>query len=308
MAPTFIRKDRSLFRRLSVEDEPVQVVARSVAAQVRTCRAADGFEVLIPLELIDRLVHFGQGAAPNEWYGLLVGRLCEDDQGSYARIMGAVPDVGAETGPAYIRTTADTEFRTRLAAQTVFPDAVVLGWVHTHPRMRARFSRVDRDNQLTWTMPHSLGLVFDPWDPDDLAVYHGPDSEPMGFLPPDGESEDPGLRWREAGLCARVASRLQRRVRSQLSAVRAAMRPLVLFAWATALGAGMVTWQLRAVSNRLAEAELSLASLNTARGSVDAGKGRIEQAESLSCELSEREEENDLATFDALQSGQFEDR
>jgi len=170
--------------------EPVHEVEREVARTAcRVFRAKDGFEAAVPESVVERLTEFGRQAAPNEWYGLVVGKLYQDKAGSHAIVLGVVPDTECRAGLASVRTTAQSEFRTRFTAQVLFPDCVPLGWAHTHPRLGLCFSGTDRVNQATWTRPHSLGLVVDPWHHRRIAVYRGPRSELLDVVSGDDGGE-----------------------------------------------------------------------------------------------------------------------
>ena len=60
-----------------------------------------------------------------------------------------------------------------------YPDAVLLGWVHSHVRCGVTFSSTDRATQATWRESYSLGIVVDPWHPRELTVYRGPKAEAL---------------------------------------------------------------------------------------------------------------------------------
>jgi len=141
--------------------------------------AEDGFEVAVPVAVLERLAAFARKSDPDEWYGLVCARECEDADGPHAVVVGVVPDLEVDAGPAHIRTTHDSEYRTRTLARSLFPDAEVVGWAHSHPRLGVFFSGTDKENQATWRHPNSLGIVVDPWSAEGIMVFRGPESEPM---------------------------------------------------------------------------------------------------------------------------------
>lgn len=166
------------FRPLGRVTELVHEAERAhVRDEQRVFVAADGFEVALAETLVRRLLAFARAAAPKEWLGLLVGLRCKDAEGDHIAVLGVVPDVAAETGPMTVATTHASEFRTRTLAQELYPDALILGWVHSHPSLGVRFSTTDRENQATWRESHHLGIVVDPWSHEELSVYRGPASE-----------------------------------------------------------------------------------------------------------------------------------
>jgi proteasome lid subunit RPN8/RPN11 len=212
-------------------------------------RGSDGIEVAVPEQVVDRIAAFGASAAPREWCGLVVGRICEDDLGRHVVVLGVVPDPDAHTGNYSVKTTTESEFRTRLNARTLYPDGSIVGWVHTHPRLGLAFSGTDFRNQATWTQPHSLGLVVDPWHPDRIRVYRGPEGEQLTQGAPTEHSValvSPEARRADLKLRALMA-RVRRPI---LTALRYALRTLPLLVLV-----GLVYGALRYWSQRLARLE-----------------------------------------------------
>lgn len=168
-------------------EAPVHRRARAEArGAYRTFRAADGLEVAIPESVVGRLLTFARDAAPNEWLGLVVGQRCEDERGPHLLVLGAVPDRQAQADGGRVETTHASELETRTLARTLYPDAILLGWVHSHVRCGVTFSGTDRATQATWREPYSLGIVVDPWHPRELAVYRGPAAETLVIVPRTG--------------------------------------------------------------------------------------------------------------------------
>lgn len=161
-------------------DEPVTRRDRSLArAGWRIFRGGDGFEAAVAEDVAERLLALSRAAEPNEWYGLLVGRVHEDAEGRHVVVVGVLVDADAQTSPGAAATTHASELAARQLAARIFPDAVIIGWTHGHVRCGARYSAVDRQNQRTWRQPHALGIVCDPWDTVEgpFGVYRGPQSE-----------------------------------------------------------------------------------------------------------------------------------
>ena len=176
----------STFRPLGVVEERV---CRKDRARARTgyvvYKGTTGFEVAIPETVLERIRLFGEKAAPKEWYGILVGRLYDDAAGRHVVVVGAVPDPDADASPGFVRTCFDSELRTRTSASLLYPDGVPVGWVHGHVRFGARYSPTDFRNQATWTQPHSVGIVVDPFTEPGLGVYRGPEGELLELARPE---------------------------------------------------------------------------------------------------------------------------
>jgi len=169
---------RPTFRPLRSCEEPVtRAPRREQLSGPRLFAGRDGLVVAIPQPLVERMVAFAKKAAPNECFGLVVGRACRDREGPYVVVHGVVPDPQAKASRACVATTTESEVGTRLAADVLYPDAAVIGWWHSHPGYGLRYSAEDRRNQRTWTAGHAIGIVVDPTHPDLLAVYRGPDAE-----------------------------------------------------------------------------------------------------------------------------------
>ncbi|MBI5511418.1 MAG: Mov34/MPN/PAD-1 family protein [Deltaproteobacteria bacterium] len=181
MTPSQERAETSAgFLVVARHDEPVTRRDRSRArAGWRIFRGGDGFEAAIAEDVAERLLALSRAAEPNEWYGLLVGRVHDDAEGRHVVVVGVLIDADARTSPGAAATTPESELATRQLAARLFPDAVIVGWTHGHVRCGARYSPVDLQNQRTWRQPHALGIVCDPWDTVEgpFGVYRGPQSE-----------------------------------------------------------------------------------------------------------------------------------
>ena len=167
--------------------------------RVSSYRGRDGFEALVSDTLIDRLCTLSHAAEPNEWIGILVGRVGEDARGSYVIVDGVVLDAEAVATPGSVRSTVRGEQRVREIAAVAYPGSEVLGWAHSHYRCGTYFSPGDCDNQSTWTASYALGIVCDPRAPERIGVYRGPGAERLTVnrvtSNTKGQSKVPHVRW-----------------------------------------------------------------------------------------------------------------
>lgn len=240
------RRDTGFRPRGRVE-EPVHAVDRdAVRTAWRSFHATDGFEALVAEQIVEQAVAIGRAREPMEWMGLLVGRVCEDARGRYVCILGMVLDRDAKTGRHNVRSTLESEAATRALASELFPDCVAIGWIHGHIRHGASFSGVDRENQRSWRQPHAVGIVVDPWSPEILAVYRGPESERLVPVAANGP--------RPTGAAA-----LHRRVRHPLPRRRlGTWRNIVCAALTLVAGvAGYAAGNVRALGPRVERLERS---------------------------------------------------
>lgn len=137
----------------------------------------DGFAAFIRRDVREAISHEAYRAAPNETIGLLAGRVLQDERGPYTLVLaseGALPDE-VEATPSHVRISGfgQAQVRNRLESSAYGLD--IIGWYHSHPRYRARFSSVDITEQSTWRDGNHLGIVISCSDASDpLGVYRGP--------------------------------------------------------------------------------------------------------------------------------------
>jgi proteasome lid subunit RPN8/RPN11 len=97
--------------------------------------------------------------------GWLVGQLRVDHRTGrrFAVVEHALSAPFTEHGPAFLTFTHDSQVAMRYEMEARYPDAVLLGWYHTHPRMGIFFSGHD-----TWMHTHffpglsQIALVIEP--------------------------------------------------------------------------------------------------------------------------------------------------
>ena len=245
--------DLDLFTPLSASEELVLDGEREVVRRaLRVFRSADGFEVGILRSVLDRAFVFAREAAPREMYAHLVGRLLQDDLGRHVVVDAVVPDDGAEGTPGRVQTTVESEHRSRTLARRLFPDGVILGWLHTHPQCTAVFSSTDKDNQATWTQPHSIGIVLSLLDDEHVTVYRGPFAEQLV------EVDDPSGREARTRRADRPDS--PRRVAHAARHRRARRLRLACLALLAVAVIGVTVraeWRVRTVERRVADVERS---------------------------------------------------
>lgn len=164
-------------RHVSCQDVPVHRASREETTV--SCRAFRGqnFDAFVAQDIIERMLVIGRASEPKEWMGLLMGHLCEDDAGTYVVARQVIHDSDALARPGFIESTHESEARTRRLGRVLFPDLVCLGWAHGHVRCGVFFSSQDFQTQASWTSEYALGVVVDPWDPREIAVFRGPGGE-----------------------------------------------------------------------------------------------------------------------------------
>jgi len=200
-------------------------------------------------------------AAPNETIGVLLGRPCRDERGTYVIVEAAVtarPDEYQGT-PGAVRISAAGRNALNRRAGRRYPVLEVIGWWHSHPHGAPRYSGVDLDEQATYPQPYHVGVVVaaqryetEPSERravDPLGVYVGPGANRLQRIE-DGQDERP-LRNDDAPPRNRAKavseSRPRRIANDELDQVRRGLRRVWQFgAFGTVLMlvaiAGSVLW------------------------------------------------------------------
>lgn len=121
-------------------------------------------------------------AVPNEIIGILVGRVCQDDLGTFVLVMAACTAAATEYEgtPGAVRISVAGKAALRARAARVWPGFEVVGWWHSHPHGPPRFSHEDFNEQATVGRDH-VGIVVAAeayarrrWAPQEpLGVYLG---------------------------------------------------------------------------------------------------------------------------------------
>ena len=133
------------------------------------------------------------GADGYEVGGFLIGGLHEHDGQRYVDIRNHIPSLQAESGRAELAFTNEAQREAFRIKDRDFPDELVLGWYHSHPRYGVFLSGYDLFvHKQFFTEDWHVAVVIDPharpprrdagvflWQgeqiskPYDLAVYRG---------------------------------------------------------------------------------------------------------------------------------------
>ncbi len=141
----------------------------------------NGFRCFIHRRAVERMARWARRAEPDETLGLLAGRLCTDNRGTYLVIHDAVHTEQRSAGPGHVHADWQAQEATRRALERECRLLEAVGWWHTHPGGIGLFySGTDRANQRTWSSPHAVGIVLDPrLHREGMKVYRGPESVEM---------------------------------------------------------------------------------------------------------------------------------
>ena len=76
--------------------------------------------------------------------GVLVGSLCEDDDGQFVSVEGAIRGSAARKGRTHVTFTQETWTQIHEEKERDYPKLQIVGWYHTHPGFGVEFSEMDR--------------------------------------------------------------------------------------------------------------------------------------------------------------------
>lgn len=139
--------------------------ARSVYWAAASEEMLPAVEVFMTQKAYVRCCVHASSSLQQEVGGWLVGQMRVDfrSRRRYMVIEGALPAQHTEQGSAFLTFTQDSQVALHTAMEARFPDAELLGWYHTHPRMGVFFSEYD-----AWLHTHffpepwQVGLVIEP--------------------------------------------------------------------------------------------------------------------------------------------------
>jgi proteasome lid subunit RPN8/RPN11 len=107
--------------------------------------------------------------------GVLVGDLCEDDEGPFLDVQAAVRAAGARQGRGHVTFTQESWNGIHAAIERDHPKRHILGWYHTHPGFGVEFSEMDAFIQRHFfPQPWQVALLTDPLGGELALAVAGP--------------------------------------------------------------------------------------------------------------------------------------
>lgn len=95
--------------------------------------------------------------------GVLAGRVCEDDEGSYVHVEAAIRGTAANQGSTHVTFTHATWNAIHRTMERDYPELRIVGWYHSHPGFGVEFSEMDVFIQKNFfSSPTQIALVIDP--------------------------------------------------------------------------------------------------------------------------------------------------
>jgi proteasome lid subunit RPN8/RPN11 len=109
------------------------------------------------------LIAHAKESLDKEICGVLVGDVCEDDEGSFVHIKAIIRGDSAQQGSTHVTYTQETWTAIHRTMEERYRKLQIVGWYHSHPGYGVQFSEMDRFIQRNFfSGPTQLGLVIDP--------------------------------------------------------------------------------------------------------------------------------------------------
>jgi proteasome lid subunit RPN8/RPN11 len=127
-------------------------------------RKADvALRIALEREPFAELTAHAKESLDREVCGVLVGDVCEDDEGPFLHIKAIIRGLAAKQGSTHVTYTQETWNQIHEAMETRYPKLQIVGWYHSHPGYGVEFSEMDTFIQKNFfSAPSQVGLVTDP--------------------------------------------------------------------------------------------------------------------------------------------------
>ena len=137
------------------------------------------FRIHVAQEAFDLVTTRGASDTSREIGGVLVGRPCRDDGGTYLRVEAAIYALHAEEKGTELTFTHATWDQVHREMEAKHAGAKIVGWFHTHPGFGVFLSDRDQFIQRSFfNLPFQVALVFDPISREH-GVFAWRDNEPV---------------------------------------------------------------------------------------------------------------------------------
>ncbi len=133
-----------------------------IASRPFPARISDEYRVHIAPDAYERMKAHAATSDEVELCGVLVGDVCQDDQGIYLSITGAIEGEGANTYGTQVTFTQQTWDHIHRVREQDYPKAQIVGWFHTHPGFGVFLSGMDTFIQENFfNAPYQVAIVLE---------------------------------------------------------------------------------------------------------------------------------------------------
>jgi len=127
-------------------------------------RGADAaLRVAVERSAYAELIVHAKESLDAEVCGVLVGHVCEDDEGRFVHVEAVIRGTAAAQGSTHVTFTQATWDAIHTRLEREFPKSRIVGWYHTHPGFGVEFSEMDLFIQRNFfSGAEQIALVTDP--------------------------------------------------------------------------------------------------------------------------------------------------
>lgn len=109
------------------------------------------------------VVSHTQGSLEAEVCGVLVGDVCEDEEGVFVHVRASIRGGATDHGSTHVTFTHETWNEIHSVLQRDYPRLQIVGWYHSHPGFGVEFSEMDKFIQENFfPAPCQFALLTDP--------------------------------------------------------------------------------------------------------------------------------------------------
>jgi proteasome lid subunit RPN8/RPN11 len=179
--------------------------------------------------------------------GVLVGDVCEDEEGLFVHVRATIAGTASTAGNTHVTFTHETWTAIHAEMEAKYPQYHIVGWYHSHPGLGVVFSDMDVFIQQNFFPgPTQIALVTDPLGGSEALCVNGPhgveyidrfwvDGRERRTAVPDRDVA-PGAAPALEGQPSRALERLETRVTQALAIIEEQRRMLHQFV----VGVGML--------------------------------------------------------------------
>ncbi len=158
------RTDASLLARESISVSEVVKTTKTVRRKFPgPAKAEAALRVAIDRRAQVDLVAHAKESLNVEVCGVLVGELCEDEEGLFVHVQAVIRGAAAAEASTHVTFTQATWNSIHQALDRDYPKLRIVGWYHTHPGFGVEFSDMDLFiHKNFFSGPAQIALVTDP--------------------------------------------------------------------------------------------------------------------------------------------------
>ncbi len=158
------RTDASLLTRESISVSEIGKAVKSVRRRFPgPAHAESALRVALDRRAQAELVAHAKESLNVEVCGVLVGEVCEDEEGLFVHVQAVIRGAAAAEASTHVTFTQATWNSIHQVLDRDYPKLRIVGWYHTHPGFGVEFSEMDLFiHKNFFSGPAQIALVTDP--------------------------------------------------------------------------------------------------------------------------------------------------